>query len=93
MTMKEFGMCSGDNSVHSFGTVFCKYWYCWVLTVSMLILSIHLAFYIVSGLLHVTDCCCVNLQVFATLAVISYSTPIFISVIVPVGIIYYFIQV
>lgn len=28
----------------------------------------------------------------ATLVVISYSTPIFISVIVPIGVIYYFIQ-
>jgi len=48
MTMKEFGVCSGDNSVHSFGTLFCKYRYCWVLTVSVLILPIHLAFYVVS---------------------------------------------
>ncbi|XP_057325982.1 multidrug resistance-associated protein 1 isoform X4 [Microplitis mediator] len=34
--------------------------------------------------------CC--LRVIATLVVISYSTPIFISVIVPIGVIYYFIQ-
>lgn len=32
------------------------------------------------------------LQVIATLFVISYSTPIFIAVIVPIGVIYYFIQ-
>ncbi|XP_057325981.1 multidrug resistance-associated protein 1 isoform X3 [Microplitis mediator] len=31
-------------------------------------------------------------EVIATLVVISYSTPIFISVIVPIGVIYYFIQ-
>lgn len=32
------------------------------------------------------------LQVIATLVVISYSTPIFIVVILPIGAIYYFIQ-
>ena len=31
--------------------------------------------------------------VISTVVVISYSTPIFLSVIVPVGILYYFIQV
>jgi ATP-binding cassette subfamily C (CFTR/MRP) protein 1 len=31
-------------------------------------------------------------QVIATLVVISYSTPVFITVILPIGIIYYFIQ-
>lgn len=33
------------------------------------------------------------LQVIATLVVISYSTPEFIAVILPVGILYYFVQV
>lgn len=46
-----------------------------------------------SLLLHDIELCFVNLQVIATLVVISYSTPIFIAVIVPIGIIYYFIQV
>lgn len=32
------------------------------------------------------------LQVIATLVVISYSTPIFVVVILPIGAIYYFIQ-
>lgn len=32
------------------------------------------------------------LQVIATLVVISYSTPAFIAVILPIGLIYYFIQ-
>lgn len=31
-------------------------------------------------------------QVLATLVVISYSTPIFMSIIAPIGVIYYFIQ-
>ena len=32
-------------------------------------------------------------QVASTIIVISYSTPIFIAVIIPVGILYYFVQV
>ena len=32
-------------------------------------------------------------QVVSTIVVISYSTPIFVAVIVPVGILYYFVQV
>lgn len=32
-------------------------------------------------------------SVFATLAIISYSTPIFVAVIIPVGVLYYLVQV
>ncbi|XP_044597665.1 multidrug resistance-associated protein 1 isoform X5 [Cotesia glomerata] len=42
--------------------------------------------------LSIVQClpCC--LRVIATLVVISYSTPIFIAIIVPIGVLYYFIQ-
>jgi hypothetical protein len=35
MKMKEFGMCSGDNSVHSFGILLRRYQYCVLLTVDV----------------------------------------------------------
>ncbi|XP_074103400.1 multidrug-Resistance like Protein 1 isoform X5 [Cotesia typhae] len=42
--------------------------------------------------LSIVQCLPCFLRVIATLVVISYSTPIFIAVIVPIGVLYYFIQ-
>ncbi|XP_044597667.1 multidrug resistance-associated protein 1 isoform X7 [Cotesia glomerata] len=41
---------------------------------------------------QISDCVYCSFEVIATLVVISYSTPIFIAIIVPIGVLYYFIQ-